>query len=99
MDLDGAELPAGKGWARTTSTVLFAISTVVMLSGLANGSVSTSTSTSTTVGGITTSTSSSTGIAFGVFGVVVWLIGLGAVILLWQRSSSDYFNRSRVSNK
>lgn len=25
------------------------------------------------------------------FGLVVWLIGLGAIILLWQRQSSDYF--------
>lgn len=24
-------------------------------------------------------------------GLIVWLIGLGAVILLWQRQSSDYF--------
>jgi hypothetical protein len=26
-----------------------------------------------------------------VYGVVVWLIGLAAIILLWQRASSDYF--------
>ena len=24
-------------------------------------------------------------------GLIVWLVGLGAVILLWQRPSSDYF--------
>jgi hypothetical protein len=24
-------------------------------------------------------------------GLIVWLIGLGAVILLWRRQSSDYF--------
>jgi hypothetical protein len=28
-------------------------------------------------------------------GVVVWLIGLGAIILLWQRRSSEYFNAPR----
>jgi len=27
------------------------------------------------------------------YGVVVWLIGLAAIILLWQRASSDYFRR------
>jgi hypothetical protein len=25
------------------------------------------------------------------YGLVVWVIGVGAIILLWQRSSSDYF--------
>jgi hypothetical protein len=30
--------------------------------------------------------------AWGLFGAILsWLIGLGAVILLWQRSSSYYF--------
>ena len=26
-----------------------------------------------------------------IYGIVVWLIGLAATILLWQRASSDYF--------
>lgn len=26
-----------------------------------------------------------------IYGIVVWLVGLAAIILLWQRSSSDYF--------
>jgi len=26
-----------------------------------------------------------------IYGIVVWLIGLGAIILLWQRSSTEYF--------
>jgi hypothetical protein len=30
-----------------------------------------------------------------VYGLVVWVIGLGAVILLWQRSSSDFFRAPR----
>jgi hypothetical protein len=30
-----------------------------------------------------------------VFGVLTWLIGLMAVISLWRRQSSDYFNHSR----
>jgi hypothetical protein len=84
---------AGKSWARITATVLFVINTIFTLSGLANGSVSTSTSTSTTTGGITTTASNSTVIAFGAFNIVAWLIGLGAIIFLWQRSSSAYFNR------
>jgi hypothetical protein len=25
-----------------------------------------------------------------IFGVLVWIIGLGAIVLLWQRDSSDY---------
>jgi hypothetical protein len=26
------------------------------------------------------------------YGIVVWLVGLAAIILLWRRSSSNYFN-------
>ena len=29
------------------------------------------------------------------FGVLVWVVGLIAIILLWRRSSSDYFNAPR----
>jgi hypothetical protein len=32
-----------------------------------------------------------------IFGIVVWLIGLTAVILLWQRTSSEYFASSQRS--
>jgi hypothetical protein len=28
-----------------------------------------------------------------IYGLVVWIIGLIAIILLWQRSSSDFFRR------
>jgi hypothetical protein len=31
------------------------------------------------------------GSATRIYGILVWLIGLAAIILLWQRSSSDYF--------
>ncbi len=31
------------------------------------------------------------GAATRIYGLVVWLVGLGAVILLWQRPSSEYF--------
>lgn len=30
-----------------------------------------------------------------IYGILVWVIGLIAVILLWQRSSSDYFRAPR----
>ena len=30
-----------------------------------------------------------------VFGILVWVIGLVAIILLWQRSSSEYFRAPR----
>ncbi len=31
------------------------------------------------------------GSASRIYGIVVWLIGLAAIILLWQRASTDYF--------
>jgi hypothetical protein len=37
----------------------------------------------------------STGGAARIYGLLVWLVGLTAVILLWQRSSSEYFRASR----
>jgi hypothetical protein len=61
---------AGKGWARTVSTVLFAIDTASVLASIA----------AVPGGGLTR-----------LYGLVVWVIGLIAIILLWQRSSSDYF--------
>ena len=33
----------------------------------------------------------SVGGATRVYGIVVWLIGLVAIVFLWQRASSDYF--------
>jgi hypothetical protein len=63
---------AGKNWARIVSTVLFGLSTLSVLSGLASAGVAT--------GGVAR-----------IYGVVVWLIGLGAIILLWRRDSSEYF--------
>jgi hypothetical protein len=61
---------AGKGWARTVSTVFFAIDTVSVLASVA----------AVPGGGLTK-----------LYGLVVWVIGLIAIILLWQRTSSDYF--------
>jgi hypothetical protein len=63
---------AGKNWARIVSTVLFGLSTLSVLSGLASAGVAT--------GGVAR-----------IYGIVVWLIGLAAIILLWRRQSSEYF--------
>ena len=30
-----------------------------------------------------------------IYGILVWVIGLIAIVLLWQRSSSDYFRAPR----
>ena len=32
-----------------------------------------------------------------IYGILVWVIGLIAIILLWQRASSDYFRSARRS--
>jgi hypothetical protein len=64
---------AGKGWARTVSTVFFGIDTLSVLASL--GGLG---------GGLTR-----------IYGLVVWVIGLIAIILLWQRPSSDYFSGAR----
>jgi hypothetical protein len=34
--------------------------------------------------------------AGSLFAFVPWLIGLGAVVFLWRRESTDYFNASRL---
>jgi hypothetical protein len=33
----------------------------------------------------------SAGTATRIYGFVVWIVGLAAIVLLWQRTSSDYF--------
>jgi hypothetical protein len=63
---------AGKSWARTVSTVLFAISTVGTFVSIGGGALTAGNGTR-------------------IYGFVVWIIGLAAIILLWQRTSSDYF--------
>ena len=63
---------AGKSWARTVSTVLFAISTIGTFVSIGGGGLG--------AAGVTR-----------IYGLVVWIVGLIAIILLWQRASSDYF--------
>ncbi|HEU5158465.1 MAG TPA: hypothetical protein VFU43_15830 [Streptosporangiaceae bacterium] len=73
---------AGKNWARITATVFFGISTMSLLSNLAVQS----TDSTVAVG--------SSGTAFGmVLNVLMWLVGLAAIILLWHRRSGPYFKR------
>jgi hypothetical protein len=63
---------AGKSWARTVSTVLFAISTIAAFVSIGGGALAAVDATR-------------------IYGFVVWIIGLVAIVLLWQRASSDYF--------
>jgi hypothetical protein len=63
---------AGKSWARTVSTVLFAISTISAFVSIGGGALAAVDATR-------------------IYGFVVWIIGLAAIVLLWQRASSDYF--------
>jgi hypothetical protein len=73
---------AGKNWARITATVFFAISTLSLLSNIA---VNTSDSTMAVGSSNTT---------FGtVLNVLLWLVGLAAIIMLWNGRSGPYFKR------
>src|ERR1700735_272175 len=63
----------GKSWARIISSVLFAISTLDLLTTVARPH----------------------SIVSLLFGVLVWLAGLGAIVLLWRKESSAYFQQSR----
>ncbi len=60
---------AGRNWARITSTVFFALSTLLLLGSIARPGTAPS----------------------RIVNILGWVIGLGTVILLWQRQSSDYF--------
>jgi hypothetical protein len=69
---------AGKSWARTVSTVLFAINTIGVFVAIGGGALAESGATR-------------------IYGFVVWIIGLIAIVLLWQRASSDYFKAGPLS--
>ncbi len=47
--------------------------------------------------GLVTGAASSGAVGVRIYSVVVWLIGLAAIILLWQRSSSEYFAAHRAA--
>ena len=63
----------GRGWARTTGTVLFGIDTLGVLATIGRPGIPVTKAVS----------------------VAIWLIGLAAVIALWQRQSSGYFGAAR----
>lgn len=63
----------GKNWARITSTVLFLLATLSLLS-LARGPRTVLTL---------------------IFPVLTWLVGAGAVWLLWRPDSSGFFNQQK----
>lgn len=66
----------GKNWGRVAGTVLFALNTLMLVVPLVSRA-SSGIFAHATVGTVLTA--------------VVWLAGLGAVIMLWQRESSAYF--------
>jgi uncharacterized membrane protein len=67
----------GKNWGRVTGTVLFALNTLLLVVPLVTRAGS-GLFAHAIVGTLLT--------------VAVWLAGLGAVIMLWQRDSSTYFS-------
>ena len=69
VDRLGPGLPAGDNWGRITGTVLFALSTVDTIGGLAAPVAGT----------------------VKVWALVVWLVALTAIVFLWRRSSTAYF--------
>ncbi len=65
----------GRNWGRMTGTVLFALNTVLLLFGLIRPGGAAL--PRATVGTLLT--------------VLLWLAGLGAVVMLWRRDSSAFF--------
>jgi hypothetical protein len=71
---------SGKNWARITSTVFFGISClsiIGLLAASAGGS-----------GPFSAEKASGIGVAIG---IITWLVGLAAIILLWNKQSGPYF--------
>ena len=70
----------GKGWARITSTVFFGIGTLGVLVGLIASGVN------------VTNTAKISWVDTAV-AVLTWAVGLGAVVLLWNRQSNAFFEQ------
>ncbi len=70
---------SGKNWARITSTVFFGISCIGVIGLLAASAGS---------GPFSAQKASGLGVAIG---IVNWLVGLAAIILLWNKQSGPYF--------
>jgi hypothetical protein len=69
---------AGKNWARITGTVFFGIECLALLGTLAASGTSAMSATK----------SSGIGVALS---ILMWLVGLAAVVLLWNKQSGPYF--------
>jgi hypothetical protein len=73
---------AGKNWARITSTVFFGLDCLVLLLVLIGAGALIS---------LTNGAATAAVVLALVAAVIVWLVGLGAIILLWRKESSAYF--------
>jgi hypothetical protein len=71
----------GANWARITGTVFFGIDCLSVIGALAASK------------GSTLGSDKASGIGI-VFAVLEWLVGLGAVILLWNKQSGPYFSKT-----
>jgi len=75
---------AGRKWARIVASVLFAINTVDLLITISQASA-------------ITAAEANAGVSIAV-GVLVWLAGLGAIVLLWRGESSQYMTAASGKN-
>jgi len=75
---------AGRKWARIVASVLFGINTVDVLITISQASAITAVEANASVS-----------IAIG---VLVWLAGLGAIVLLWRRESSQYITAASAKD-
>ncbi|MEU8897529.1 hypothetical protein [Nocardia sp. NPDC048505] len=66
---------AGKNWARITASVLFGVNTLFTLLGLVGS-------------GVFGASENAVGL---IFSVILWLVGLAAIVLLWLKQSAPYF--------
>lgn len=74
---------AGRNWARITATVFFGFQTLSTLVTLALAASDAAGGNSLTAGSSTVPGTIAT--------ILLWVIGLIAIVLLWNRLSSDYF--------
>jgi hypothetical protein len=75
----------GRNWARILSTVFFALATLNMVATVLLTVAGAAAGNSFTAGSSTTTGLIST--------ILLWLIGLAAIVLLWNRESSQYFQQ------
>jgi ABC-type sugar transport system permease subunit len=66
----------GRSWARVVATVLFGINTIDLLGSLAL---------------VRHGTTLAAGVPTLVIGVIIWLIGLAAILLLFRKDASAYY--------